>query len=168
MLAVLIAPALVKVGVPPLAAHMFILYFGMMSLITPPVATAASVAATIAGAPQMATGWTAMRVGWTAYIVPFLFVYSPAFLMRGTWGEILSVVTIALLGIWCISAAMAGYFVRVMSPLTRVAFTIAGVLLLLPFQAAQWIVWANIIGICLTALLVAVELKSRSLHHQLG
>ena len=64
MLAILVAPALVKVGVPPLAAHLFILYFGMMSLITPPVAPAAYVAAAIAQAPSMATGWTAMRFGW--------------------------------------------------------------------------------------------------------
>ncbi len=83
MLAILVAPALVKVGVPPLAAHLFILYFGMMSLITPPVAPAAYVAAAIAGSPSMATGWTAMRFGWSSYIVPFLFVYSPAILMQG-------------------------------------------------------------------------------------
>ena len=84
MLAILVAPALVKVGVPPLAAHLFILYFGMMSLITPPVAPAAYVAAAIAGSPSMATGWTAMRFGWSSYIVPFLFVYSPAILMQGS------------------------------------------------------------------------------------
>jgi TRAP transporter 4TM/12TM fusion protein len=166
MLAVLIAPALVKVGVPALAAHMFILYFGMMSLITPPVATAASVAATIAGAPQLATGWTAMRIGWTAYIVPFLFVYSPAFLMQGHWYVILLVVLIALAGIWCISAAMAGYFVRVMPGATRLGFVLAGVLLLLPFQAAPWIMWANIAGAIVAVSLIMSELTQRSPRHQ--
>ena len=78
MLAILVAPALVKVGVPAMAAHLFILYFGIMSLITPPIATAAFVAATIAKTDPMAAGWTAMRFGWASYIVPFLFVYSPA------------------------------------------------------------------------------------------
>ena len=91
MLAILVAPALVKVGVPPLAAHLFILYFGMMSLITPPVAPAAYVAAAIAGSPSMATGWTAMRFGWSSYIVPFLFVYSPAILMKGSLVDIVVV-----------------------------------------------------------------------------
>jgi TRAP-type uncharacterized transport system fused permease subunit len=63
MLAILVAPALVKVGVPAMAAHLFILYFGVMSLITPPIATAAFVAATIAKTDPMAAGWTAMRCG---------------------------------------------------------------------------------------------------------
>ena len=150
-----------KVGIDPLAAHLFILYFGMMSLITPPVATAASVAATIANAPQLATGWTAMRIGWTAYIVPFLFVYSPALLMKGTWLEILAVAVISLVGIWFISAAMAGYFVRLLPAATRLGFVAAGVLLLLPFQGAGWIRWANVIGAALGALLIASEWRHR-------
>jgi TRAP-type uncharacterized transport system fused permease subunit len=161
MLAILVAPALVKVGIAPLAAHMFILYFGMMSLITPPVATAASVAATIAGAPQMATGWTAMRIGWTAYIVPFLFVYSPAILMNGTWLEILGVTVMSLSGIWFISAAMAGYFVRLLSPLMRAGFVVAGVLMLLPFQGAPWIKWVNLVGVALGLLLFSTEWRSK-------
>jgi TRAP transporter 4TM/12TM fusion protein len=109
MLAVLVAPALVKVGVPPLAAHLFILYFGMMSLITPPVAPAAFVAAAIAQAPSMATGWTAMRFGWASYIVPFLFVYSPAILMQGSIVDIVVVTVTSLFGIWLICAAMTGF-----------------------------------------------------------
>jgi len=82
MLGILVAPALVKVGVPPLAAHLFILYFGMMSLITPPVAPAAYVAAAIAGSPSMATGWTANAFSAGSPTSPFLFVYSPAILMQ--------------------------------------------------------------------------------------
>lgn len=160
MLAILVAPALVKVGVPALAAHMFILYFGMMSLITPPVATAASVAATIAGAPQLATGWTAMRFGWTAYIVPFLFVYSPAMLMRGTWLEIATVMTTCLAGIWFISSAMTGYFVRVLPGPTRACFVLAGVLLLLPYQGAYWIMWANMAGAVIGVFAFTTEVKA--------
>ena len=115
MLAILVAPALVKVGVPPLAAHLFILYFGMMSLITPPVAPAAYVAAAIAGSPSMATGWTAMRFGWSSYIVPFLFVYSPAILMQGSVLDIVVVTVTSLFGIWLICAAMTGFFTRLLS-----------------------------------------------------
>src|SRR5260221_8711240 len=71
-----------------MAAPLFIRYFGIMSLITPPIATAAFVAATIAKTDPMAAGWTAMRFGWASYIVPFLFVYSPALIMRGSAVEI--------------------------------------------------------------------------------
>jgi len=82
LLAVLIAPALIELGFSPLASHMFILYLGMMSMITPPVAIGAFFAASLAGAEPMRTGFTAMRFGWTAYIVPFLFIFSPALLLQ--------------------------------------------------------------------------------------
>ena len=157
MLAVLVAPALVKVGVPPLAAHLFILYFGMMSLITPPVAPAAYVAAAIAGAPSMATGWTAMRFGWSSYIVPFLFVYSPAILMKGSVAEIVSVTVTSLFGIWLICAAMTGYFTRVMHWEMRLGFAAAGIMLLMPDD----LVWINIGGALAGIALMAYELKAR-------
>jgi len=161
MLAILVAPALVKVGVPALAAHMFILYFGMMSLITPPVAPAAYVAAAIAGAPSMATGWTAMRFGWSAYIVPFLFVYSPAFLMRSSAFNIVIAAATAIAGIWLICAAMTGYFTRVLPWGTRLGFIAGGVLLLLPFEAAAVNGWLNLAGLILGAGMIGFELRAR-------
>jgi TRAP transporter 4TM/12TM fusion protein len=161
LLAILIAPALVKVGVPPLAAHMFILYFGMMSLITPPVAPAAYVAAAIAQAPSMATGWTAMRFGWAAYIVPFLFVYSPAILMEGDIADIIILTVTSAAGIWLICAAMTGYFVRVLATPMRIAFAATGVLLMLPHQLSQAMLWANIVGGALAVALIIRELKSK-------
>jgi TRAP-type uncharacterized transport system fused permease subunit len=161
MLAVLVAPALVKVGVPPLAAHLFILYFGMMSLITPPVAPAAYVAAAIAGSPSMATGWTAMRFGWSSYIVPFLFVYSPAILMKGSVLDIVLVTVTSLFGIWLICAAMTGFFTRVLPLGVRLAFTLAGVMLLLPHQASTLLAWINIAGAAAGVALLALELKAR-------
>jgi TRAP transporter 4TM/12TM fusion protein len=161
MLAVLVAPALVKVGVPPLAAHLFILYFGMMSLITPPVAPAAYVAAAIAQAPSMATGWTAMRFGWSAYIVPFLFVYSPAILLQGSVVDIAAVIVSSLFGIWLVCAAMTGFFVKVMSWKVRVAFAVAGIMLLSPHQASEVMLWINIAGALAGIALTAYELKAR-------
>ena len=161
LLAILVAPALVKVGVPPLAAHMFILYFGMMSLITPPVAPAAYVAAAIAQAPSMATGWTAMRFGWSAYIVPFLFVYSPAILMMGGVFDIAVVTVTSLAGIWLICAAMTGYFTRLLGIQTRVAFTVAGIMLLLPHQVSEAMLWVNVAGGALGVALIAFELGTR-------
>lgn len=83
LLATMIAPSLVHLGVHPIAAHMFVLYFGLMSMITPPVALAAFAAASLAGANAMATGFTAVRLGWIAYVIPFVFVLSPALLMQG-------------------------------------------------------------------------------------
>jgi TRAP transporter 4TM/12TM fusion protein len=164
MLAILVAPALVKVGVPAMAAHLFILYFGIMSLITPPIATAAFVAATIAKTDPMAAGWTAMRFGWASYIVPFLFVYSPALIMRGSIGEIVLVVALSVAGIWFVCAGFTGYALRVMPTQMRVGFVLAGLLLLMPFQAAAANAWLNAAGGVLGIGLLAYEFKSRRTH----
>ena len=161
MLAILVAPALVKVGVPAMAAHLFILYFGIMSLITPPIATAAFVAATIAKTDPMAAGWTAMRFGWASYIVPFLFVYSPALIMRGGALEIALVVVLSITGIWFVCAGMTGYALRVMTTPVRVGFVVAGLLFLMPFQAATVNAWLNVLGAVLGFGLLAYELKAR-------
>jgi len=161
MLAILVAPALVKVGVPAMAAHLFILYFGIMSLITPPIATAAFVAATIARTDPMAAGWTAMRFGWASYIVPFLFVYSPALIMRGTLLEIAGVVILSITGIWFVCAGMTGYAFRVMGLLQRIGFVLSGILLLMPFQASPVNGWLNLAGLILGAGLVTYEVRAR-------
>ncbi len=87
LLAALVAPSLVEAGVAKLSAHMFILYFGMMSMITPPIALAAFAAATISRADPMRTGYVAMRMGWVAYVIPFLFVLSPTLIMIGNPGR---------------------------------------------------------------------------------
>ncbi|HEX6692462.1 MAG TPA: TRAP transporter fused permease subunit [Burkholderiales bacterium] len=164
MLAILVAPALVKSGVPAMAAHLFILYFGIMSLITPPIATAAFVAATIAKTDPMAASWTAMRFGWTSYIVPFLFVFSPALIMRSGPLETIAVVALSLTGIWFVCAAFTGYAFRVMGTAARVGFGAAGFLLLLPFQASSTIVWLNALGAALGVALVAYEVKVGRTH----
>jgi TRAP-type uncharacterized transport system fused permease subunit len=164
MLAILVAPALVKVGVPAMAAHLFILYFGIMSLITPPIATAAFVAATIAKTDPMAAGWTAMRFGWASYIVPFLFVYSPALIMRASFGTIVLVMVLSLTGIWFVCAGFTGYALRVMPLGIRVAFVVAGLLLLMPFQASTINAWLNVAGAVFGAGLFAYEFRARRTH----
>lgn len=117
-LAVTLAPALVKAGIDPLAAHLFILYWGMLSYITPPVAIGAYAAATISGARPMRTGFVAMRLGSVIYIIPFLFVLSPALLLQGTTLNVgVSIVT-ALVGVVLIASSLQGYLVFVGS-LTR-------------------------------------------------
>ena len=161
MLAILVAPALVKVGVPAMAAHLFILYFGIMSLITPPIATAAFVAATIAKTDPMAAGWTAMRFGWASYIVPFLFVYSPALIMRSGPLETAAVMALSLAGIWFVCAAFTGYAMRVMGLPMRIAFGLAGLMLLMPFQASVINAWLNAAGGALGIALLIYEMRGK-------
>lgn len=159
LLAILVAPSLVEVGIPPIAAHMFILYLGMMSLITPPVAVAAFFAASIAEAPPMATGWTSMRFGWTAYIIPFLFVFAPSLLLQGNDAITLIIaVSTAIGGVWLISAGMIGYFARPMSFIIRMGFFAAGILLLIPHELAPWAIWTDVTGTVLGVLIVSIEI----------
>ncbi|MEM6460710.1 MAG: TRAP transporter fused permease subunit [Pseudomonadota bacterium] len=132
LLAVLVAPSLVQSGVEPIAAHLFIFYLGMMSMVTPPVGIGAFFAASIAKAPHMQTAFESMRFGWTAYIVPFLFVFSPALLLIGDPMEIVIAVTTAVLGVYAISAAFIGWLHGPAGNLRRFAIAAAGVALLLP------------------------------------
>ena len=112
LLAALVAPAMVKIGLSPMASHMFVMYFGMMSMITPPVALAAYAAASLANTDPMKTGWIAMRFGWIAFVIPFLFIRSPSLLLEGSLTSIVIAFITALLGVWLICAAFAGYATR--------------------------------------------------------
>jgi len=85
VLASVIAPALVKMGVEPLAAHLFIFYFGVMSFLTPPVAVSSYVAAGLAQADMWRTGWIGMRLSAVAFLLPFLWAYDPALILKGSW-----------------------------------------------------------------------------------
>ncbi|MGH1465913.1 MAG: TRAP transporter permease [Cognatishimia sp.] len=127
LLATLVAPSLVRAGVDPLAAHLFILYFGMMSMITPPVALAAIAAATITKTNAMSTGFAAMRIGWAAYIIPFLFVATPALLMNASWSLILSASALSVIGIGAICIGMVGFWNRPLNLGLRALFVIGGV-----------------------------------------
>ena len=84
LLATLVAPALINVGFEPLAAHLFIFYFGVMSFLTPPVAVSSFVAAGVAGAGMWTTGWAGMRLSAVAFLIPFVWAYDPALLLDGS------------------------------------------------------------------------------------
>ena len=158
LLAVLIVPALVEVGVTPLAAHMFILYLGMMSFVTPPVAIAAFFAANLAKADPMRTGWVAMRFSWTAYIVPFLFVFSPTLLLQGgSLAETLLTIATAVVGVWFVSAGMIGYGLRPVGTALRFSSIVAGSLLLLPPNMTAWATMANVAGAVLAVGVVSLQ-----------
>ena len=132
LLATLAAPPLVQLGLSPMAAHMFVMYFGMLSMITPPVAIAAFVAANMAGAPPMRTALEAVRVGWPAFLVPFLFVASPSLLLAGTATENLIAALTAAGGVALVTAAITGFAAGPLSVPLRLGVATAGLLLLLP------------------------------------
>ena len=140
-LSILLAPALVQAGLNPIASHLFILYWGMLSYITPPVALAAITAANLAGSKPMQTGFHAMRLGMPLFVLPFIFVYDPALIMEGTWLQILERVALTLVAIWAITSAFEAwiYGVGKIGTLSRVAFGVGGVLILFPELTTSFI-----------------------------
>jgi TRAP transporter 4TM/12TM fusion protein len=111
-LAIVLAPPLIKAGLDPLAVHMFVLYWGMVSFITPPVALAAFAAAPIAKISQMKIGLQAMRLGTAIYVVPFCFVLNPALLLQGDFATVMASIASAAIGVGAAAAALQGYVLR--------------------------------------------------------
>lgn len=132
VLSITTAPALVDLGVDPVAAHLFIFYFGVISGITPPVAIAAFAAAGIAQASPVRVGLQACLLALPGFIIPFLFVYSPVLLLQGAAGEILWSVLTAAVGIGGVGAAVTGFIARPMSRLERICALAGGLLLVDP------------------------------------
>ena len=161
LLATMIAPSLIKLGIHPIAAHMFVLYFGLMSMITPPVAIAAFAAASLSGARPMETGATAVRLGWIAYVIPFVFVLSPALIGQGTALEIISAGATAMIGVWIASCGLIGFMFGRLGVAERLLTFAAGILLLLPAHAITYGVWLNAIGLALGALIVGKDYLAR-------
>ena len=112
-LAIVLAPALIQGGLDPMSVHLFILYWGMLSFITPPVALGAFAAASIAGASALASGFKAMRLGSVIYFIPFFFVLDTALILQGSWWDILWATTIAAAGVLMIAAALQAYLLGV-------------------------------------------------------
>jgi TRAP transporter 4TM/12TM fusion protein len=163
LLSTLIGPALIEVGFAPIAAHLFILYFGMMSMITPPVAIAAFAAASLSGADPMRTGFAAMRFGWIAYVIPFMFILAPSLLMQGSVFAIVLAAITATGGVWLASVGIVGYMVRVLNPLERVLFIVSGIALVTPAGAFPGAIYTDIGGFVLGVVLVWRELARRRL-----
>ncbi len=138
-LSIVLAPPLVKAGMDPLAVHLFIMYWGMVSFITPPVAFACFAAAPIARASQMAIGMESMRMGSTMYFVPFFFVLNPALILRGSLEEIIATTVTSFVGVALIGAGLQGYLVGVGATgnsasgwLTRALLIVAGTMFAIP------------------------------------
>jgi len=165
LLAVLVAPGLAKLGIVPIAAHLFIFYFGMLSMVTPPVCMASYAAASIGKTDPVKTGWEAMRLCSIAYVVPFLFVFSPSLLLIGHWHEVVLSVITAIVGSILLGVGIVGYLFRPVGWLKRLLFTVAAVGLLIPvtytgkFAALTWA--TNAMGLALAIFLAAVEWLAR-------
>jgi TRAP transporter 4TM/12TM fusion protein len=156
--ATLLAPALVKLGVTPMAAHMFVMYNGMLSMITPPVAFAAYAAASIARTDGWTTGWIACLVGWSTFVLPFLFVLTPSLLMDGPTHLIVWNFARVMFGLFIGTAAILGF---ALAPLTigwRVLYGLLSLLIWIPpdpFGATGHTI--NLVGIAGAIALLVVE-----------
>jgi TRAP transporter 4TM/12TM fusion protein len=159
-LAVLVGPALAQMGVEPLAAHLFLFYFGMLSLITPPDCLATYAAAAIAKADFWRTGWTGMRLGIVAYIVPFVFVFHPALIGKGAWLEITGSVLTAAAGVILLSIGCAGFFTRPLGWPRRAWTFVAAAFFIMPPLAVLPTVAADAIGLVLGAAFIVSEVSA--------
>lgn len=133
-LAIILGPALTLQGLDEVGSHLFILYWGMLSYITPPIALAAVTAAVIAGSDSLETGLKAMRLGSVLFVLPFAFVLNPALIGRGEMTEIILAIATASCAIWLISCAFEGYlhYFGRLNGATRILIGSAGALMLIP------------------------------------
>jgi TRAP transporter 4TM/12TM fusion protein len=130
--AMMVAPVLIKAGIPNMAANMFILYFSVLSYVTPPVALSAYAAAGIAESDAGKTGWQAFRLALAGFIVPFVSVYSPALLLIGGLLNILWAITTAMLGAFALGLGIEGYLNRHLPVWERILVGVSGILLIHP------------------------------------
>ncbi|MDA1329052.1 MAG: TRAP transporter fused permease subunit [Proteobacteria bacterium] len=158
LLATLAAPPLVELGIGMLEAHFFVLYFGLLSMISPPIALAAFAAASIAQADQVRTAVESVRFGWIAYILPFVFVYRPALLMQGTPGEILFSAFSLVVAVVLITAAIIGYGYNRIVVAQRGVILGLGAFIIMPISSA-WLVVAQGAAIVLGLMLIAMHVK---------
>ena len=154
LLASLIGPALTQAGINPVAAHMFLLYFGMLSMITPPVALASFTAATMAGADWMKTGFQAVRIGWVAYLIPFVMVMEPGLVMQAEIGTITWQALSALAGVWFATGAIYGYLRKPLAVPTRIVLMLVALVAILPvdFGGAGYV--SNILALLVGGTIV--------------
>lgn len=160
LLATLIAPSMVELGLQPLGAHMFIFFFGMMSLITPPIAVAAFAAANIGQAHPLKVGLSAMRFAWPAFVLPFLFVYSPTLLMEGEGPLIVLSSLTAVIGIAAICVAIIGFWKQRLHVPDWIALLTGGAALLMPSDVMEYGVWVNLVGAIVVVLIWARHRKA--------
>ena len=156
IMATITAPILVKMGIPVLAAHMFVFYFGIVADITPPVALAAYAGSAIAGSNPLKTGVTATRLAITAFIIPYIFAFNPKMLfIEATLFEVVLIIITACLGIFALSAALEGYMFRRMKWFEVVPLILGGLLMIYPGHLT------DTIGFVVVAIITVIQILER-------
>ncbi|MAS45188.1 MAG: C4-dicarboxylate ABC transporter permease [Rhodobacteraceae bacterium] len=145
-----IAPGVINLGVAPLTAHLFIFYFAVMSAITPPVALAAYAGSALAGSDPIRTSVESFKIGLAAFVVPYMFFYSPAMLLEGSWFEIAHIAVTALVGVYLLSCAVQGWFFGHANLAMRAALGAGGLTMI----AGGWITDAIGVGIAIALILI--------------
>ncbi len=151
ILAVLAAPALIRMGVNPMAAHLFVFYFGILGNISPPVAPTSFASAGIAGSDPVKTTYLAFYYSLPTFLVPYLFIYSKEILLTGSVGIILIRCFSSFIAISCIATAFQGYLLKRLGWSSRLGFLMAGLILIYPY----WI--TDLIGYCLLAIIISLH-----------
>ncbi len=155
--AALLIPALIKLGVPVIAAHLFVFYFAIISAITPPVAMAVYAAAGISGSNIWKTGLAAMKAGATGFIVPFMFVYGPSLLLIGSPTSIITTIISASIGVILLSAGLMGWLLKEATLLERAMLVAGAICLIKPG------LWTDLVGLgLLTAVILLQKFWRRS------
>ena len=159
MLVSVAQPALAQLGVPPIASHMFVLYYGVVSEITPPVCTSAYAAAAIANANPFRTGVSAFTLGLGKVVAPMAFVYAPVLLFVSSTGfdllEFIYTATSCILGVVALSTAVVGYWLAPMPVISRILMGIAGLVLIAPSLQA------DLIGLLIAAPAIIPQILQR-------
>ncbi len=150
------APILIKMGVPEVAAHFFVFYFGIVADLTPPVALAAYAGAAIANANPMKTAFTSTKLAIGAFIVPYVFALNPAMLFIDTTAaDVILICITSVAGIFGVSAALEGYVIHPMRWYERIISAAGGLMLIYP----GWV--TDTIGLCLLAIVIVLQVISR-------
>lgn len=131
-LATLMAPALIDLGVPDIAAHLYVVYWGLASFYTPPMCIVVYVVIGISGTKVWETGWEAVRIGIAAFFIPFGFALNPALMLRGSLSEIFWAVGTATIGAILVACGARGFALRDMGVIERIIFLFAGALFIAP------------------------------------
>jgi len=160
ILVTILGASISKMGALLVAVHLFILYYGAIAQITPPVALAAYAAGGIAGANVMKVGWLACRIGIVGFLVPYMFVYNPVLLMIGQAGEIILATVTAIIGVCAIAVGLEGMLLHEVNIPMRIVSVAGGLLMMMPGQTT------DIIGIALLAAFVIVHVLTHKKRNQ--
>ena len=163
IMATITAPILVKMGIPILAAHMFVFYFGIVADITPPVALAAYAGSAIAKSNPLKTGVTATRLAIAAFVIPYMFVYNPKMLFLGAqWYDIVLIVITSFIGIYAVASGLEGHM-QVKLPIWQRLLVLAGGLMLIIPETIT-----DIVGVVLVALIIVLQVTAEKKQKKLA